>query len=128
MNDQTSVETLTAGEKPDCADWNASQRAREQRPNGIESLNCVRCSTRESLTKETNLRQMIPESMNYIWQNGQKVHYKPIFGQTENGIVKSQHPSGKSVWVVYRCAGDWGNYQNYTGELTVNTDLVDGWI
>lgn len=60
---------------------------------------------------------------------GSKVHYCPEYGNKENGIVKSHHPTELFiVYVVYKCAGDWKNYQNYTAASTVTTDLKPGWI
>ena len=67
--------------------------------------------------------------MNYVFQNGQKVHYVPLIGEPENGVVKSQHPTNTNVvFVVYKCAGDWANYQNYTAVSTSVFDLQDDWI
>lgn len=62
---------------------------------------------------------------------GDKVHYQPKhYGSEkwENGIVKEipEH-SLDSVRVVYNCAGDWKNYQNYTSALTCAIDLNQGW-
>jgi hypothetical protein len=68
--------------------------------------------------------------VNPAWQNGQKVHYLPFTGSTEpeNGIVKSQCEDGRHVFVVYKCDGDWENYQNYTAARTLNSDLREGWV
>lgn len=53
---------------------------------------------------------------------GDKVIYKP---KNEKGIVK--FVNNQCAWVVYSCGGDWKNYNNYTGESTVLTDLKLGW-
>ena len=65
---------------------------------------------------------------------GDKVHYQPLHYLTaepekwENGIVK-EIPEHTTVYarVVYNCAGDWENYQNYTSALTSADDLYLGW-
>lgn len=43
-----------------------------------------------------------------------------------NGIVKTMHPRLKAAWIVYDCV-DWGNYQDYTGNLTLFSELLPGW-
>lgn len=46
----------------------------------------------------------------------------------ENGIVKEVPDwSTEQVRVVYNCAGDWKNYENYTSVLTNIRDLFIGW-
>jgi hypothetical protein len=63
---------------------------------------------------------------------GDKVYYQPDHYKAEdkyeNGIVKEvpEH-STDSIRVVYNCAGDWKNYQNYTSALTHVRDLHLGW-
>jgi hypothetical protein len=59
---------------------------------------------------------------------GTKVHYHPAHSKGENGIVK-ELPShtNKAVRVVYNCAGNWDDYQNYTSALTNINDLTLGW-
>ncbi len=61
---------------------------------------------------------------------GDKVHYCPTYwkDKTENGIVKEipEHTT-KEVRVVYNCADDWDNYQNYTSALTPLHYLKTGW-
>jgi hypothetical protein len=56
---------------------------------------------------------------------GDKVTYVGGAGELENGIVKELR--GDGAFVVYRCGGDWDNYQNYTGAFTAYGDLVLGW-
>ena len=67
-----------------------------------------------------------------ILKVGDKVHYIPYKGADpttyENGIVKSLHPDGASVFVVFHCASNWGDYQNYTGCLTHKSYLRKGWV
>jgi uncharacterized membrane protein len=63
---------------------------------------------------------------------GDKVHYQPAHMKEQdeytNGIVKEvpEHTT-TAVRVVYDCAGDWENYQNYTSALTDADDLYLGW-
>lgn len=59
-------------------------------------------------------------------KEGTKVHYTPSHGAKENGIVKSME--GENAFVVYKCAGDWGNYKNYTGASTCLKNLTYGWV
>lgn len=62
---------------------------------------------------------------------GDKVHYQPSYkgeDEFENGIVKViPEETISSVRIVYNCAGDWENYQNYTSCLTDCRDLHEGW-
>lgn len=61
---------------------------------------------------------------------GDKVTYvaKHIGDRTEIGIVKEipEHTLD-AVRVVYNCAGNWHEYQNYTSALTDLSDLQIGW-
>lgn len=60
---------------------------------------------------------------------GERVHYVDGSGKTENGIVKSKHPSSANVvFVVYACDGNWDHYQRYTGCSTQVSDLRKGWV
>lgn len=74
------------------------------------------------------------EECNYILdaEVGQKVYYIPFTGCDpslyENGIIKSIHPSGDSVFVIYHCGGEWDHYWDYTGALTSLQDLKSGWV
>ena len=59
---------------------------------------------------------------------GTKVRYKPKHGKGQNGIIKSLNDMDDTVvFVVYNCAGEWDNYQNYTGASTKISDLRTGW-
>ena len=63
---------------------------------------------------------------------GQKVYYQPEQHKEEdkyeNGIIKEiPDHTFKSVRVVFNCAGEWENYQNYTSCLTSLNDLNLGW-
>lgn len=62
---------------------------------------------------------------------GDKVYYQPSHYEKdrfENGIVKEIPDwSVDSVRVVYNCAKDWENYENYTAALTNIRDLFPGW-
>lgn len=62
---------------------------------------------------------------------GDKVCYQPDHYDAdcyENGMVK-EIPShtNEAVRVVYNCAGNWDNFQNYTSALTYLDDLTLGW-
>lgn len=57
---------------------------------------------------------------------GAKVHYSPEFGAKENGIVKSV--KGDTVFVVYKCNGEWSRYQDYTAAATDIGNLSLGWV
>jgi hypothetical protein len=57
---------------------------------------------------------------------GDFVHYCPFAGKKENGRIKSI--DGGYAYVVYKCAGDWDNYRDYTGVLTPLVQLKEGWI
>lgn len=63
---------------------------------------------------------------------GMKVRYQPDhYGdeEWENGIVKEIRDNNRTgVWVVYNCAGNWNNYQGYTGALTSLQDLKLHWM
>jgi hypothetical protein len=60
---------------------------------------------------------------------GMPVHYVPVRGKKQNGMVKEFHPlePNRFVFVVYGCGGDWDNYKNYTGALTEIAQLEPGW-
>lgn len=58
---------------------------------------------------------------------GDKVTYVPIADSLEKGIVKSMCEDHQYVFVVYKCADDWNNYQDYTGQRTDINDLIKGW-
>lgn len=57
---------------------------------------------------------------------GKKVHYDPGIGEPENGKVKSIQ-SEEYAFVVYNCAGNWDDYENYTAARTRISDLKSGW-
>lgn len=64
---------------------------------------------------------------------GQKVHYIPFEGcddsQYENGIIKCVNRNYLGhYFVVFHCADDWDNYQDYTGQNTSEDQLRAGWI
>jgi len=59
---------------------------------------------------------------------GDKVHYTAPHCK-KNGIIKSISDAPfECAFVVYNCADEWDNYQNYTGALTNIKDLTLGWI
>jgi len=61
-------------------------------------------------------------------KKGDKVHYQPEhYGKHyENGIVKEVRTSG-AVFVVYHCANNWDEYEEYTAARTEPDDLKIGW-
>lgn len=59
------------------------------------------------------------------FKKGDKVTYKTPF-KTERGIVKSLSSEG-FVFVVYNCAEEWSDYENYTAARTAIKDLYPGW-
>lgn len=63
---------------------------------------------------------------------GTKVHYIPYEGCDpslyENGVIKSHTDDLTHVFVVYNCAGEWENYQNYTAARTSINQLKPGWV
>ncbi len=62
-------------------------------------------------------------------QPGDKVTYLAHPGaKYEHGIVKSNTSNPHQVFVVYKCNGNWDNYQNYTAALTDVGSLEHGWI
>lgn len=58
---------------------------------------------------------------------GDYVHYTPDAGPKENGRIKSIGSDGRAS-VVYKCAGEWDKYQEYTGAVTELNRLSRGWI
>lgn len=61
---------------------------------------------------------------------GDKVCYRPSYDKSlyENGRVKSIPEEGvDTVFVVYKCAGEWNNFMNYTAQSTRVEDLEMGW-
>ncbi len=75
----------------------------------------------------------------YSKVSGTKVHYRdPHTGKVENGIVQTFVPvvdgvgqliynNITEVYVVYKCAGQWDKYQDYTAVRTELKDLELGW-
>jgi hypothetical protein len=61
-------------------------------------------------------------------KEGDFVHYMPDYGSPENGRVKSVSSKGDYARVVYKCAGEWHRYQDYTGAMTEIRDLRPGWL
>lgn len=57
---------------------------------------------------------------------GDKVHYCPDYGPMENGKVKSV-PGDGYAFVVYNCAGNWDQFEDYTAARTKLSDLKKGW-
>ena len=69
-----------------------------------------------------------------VFEPGDKVHYiashlrnQPLSKHdVENGIVKRVTEAG--VFVVYHCAQQWDNYEDYTAALTEPENLKHGWL
>ena len=52
---------------------------------------------------------------------GKWVEYTAPHGETERGRIKSWND--KYVFVVYKCAGEWKRFFDYTGQATDPNDL-----
>jgi len=52
---------------------------------------------------------------------GAWVLYDPGCGRKEKGRIKSWNEH--FIFVVYKCANEWGRYQEYTGCATKEADL-----
>lgn len=76
---------------------------------------------------ESNISELFEQKVTELrgFHKGEKVYYKR-HNIKENGIIKSIEP-GNQAFVVYKCADDWDNYQNYTGTLTPLDYLKLGW-
>jgi len=59
---------------------------------------------------------------------GTKVHYTAPHGEKQNGVIKSHSDDLTTVFVVFNCANDWENYQDYTGQSTKILALNPGWV
>lgn len=53
---------------------------------------------------------------------GRWVLYVGFAGERDKGRIKSWNH--KFIFVVYKCNGDWDNFDNYTGQATNPTQLV----
>jgi len=53
---------------------------------------------------------------------GKWVEYQGCAGEKERGKIKSWN--NKSIFVVYKCAGNWNRFQDYTGVATKPEDLI----
>jgi len=53
---------------------------------------------------------------------GHWVTYTPSVGEQETGRIKSWND--KFIFVVYKCAGEWDRFKEYTGVATSPEDLV----
>lgn len=53
---------------------------------------------------------------------GRWVGYVPAFGKSEKGRIKSWNDT--TVFVVYKCDGQWWRFQYFTGAATNPADLV----
>lgn len=61
-------------------------------------------------------------------KSGDKVTYLAFPGADyEHGIVKSVHTK-EQCFVVFKCGGDWENYNNYAAALTDIRSLEHGWL
>ena len=62
---------------------------------------------------------------------GQRVTYVPFEGcdrsQYEHGMIKSTRNTD-FAFVVFNCDNSWANFQDYTGQLTMASDLREGWL
>jgi len=53
---------------------------------------------------------------------GRWVYYTGGYGANQKGRIK--HFNGDWVFVVYKCAGDWNNFQDYTAARTHRKYLI----
>lgn len=64
-------------------------------------------------------------------EKGDKVCYIPYKDapqhKWQNGIVKYRQVSLSHVFVVYNCANDWENFENYTAARTDVSSIIEGW-
>lgn len=56
---------------------------------------------------------------------GDYCHYAPAWGAKENGRVKEIGTD--HAFVVFKCAGEWDRYDDFTGQKVDITDLKPGW-
>lgn len=56
---------------------------------------------------------------------GAYCHYNPEYGPKENGRIKTIGPT--VAFVVFKCAGEWDKYEDYTGQCVDIADLKPGW-
>jgi len=52
---------------------------------------------------------------------GRWVEYAATFGDAERGKLKGWND--KFIFVVYKCAGEWNRFKDYTGQATSPEDL-----
>lgn len=60
-------------------------------------------------------------------KKGTEVCFCPTVGSKVNGIVKAVYLNTNEAHVVYKCDGNWHDYENYTAELTDIDSLKVGW-
>lgn len=53
---------------------------------------------------------------------GKWVEYRGSAGEIERGKLKSWND--KYIFVVYKCAGEWDRFQEFTGVATSPKDLI----
>ena len=59
---------------------------------------------------------------------GDKVTYTAeASGTVKKGIISSLHSGNAFIFVVYDCSEDWDNFNDYTGQLTLVSNLTKGW-
>ena len=69
----------------------------------------------KKLENHIEISKLTPEDV------GKWVIYKTPY-KTETGKIKSWND--KNIFVVYKCAGDWDNYKEYTAAATNPKDLI----
>lgn len=52
---------------------------------------------------------------------GKWVEYRGSVGEREKGKIKSWN--NRFIFVVYKCAGEWRRFQDFTGQATMPSDL-----
>lgn len=93
--------------------WTAMHRAADEAREYLENIDNQK-TTPQAMVEKLGL------------EKGMKVTYCPSHGAKEHGIVKSFND--EIAFVVYKCGGEWDNYENYTGAATNISDLKKGWL
>lgn len=58
-----------------------------------------------------------------MYKRGDKV----LYNGTDKGIVKVDQDNISTVFVVYSCAENWSDFENYTAQSTPTNKLTKGW-
>lgn len=58
-----------------------------------------------------------------MYKKGDKV----LYNGTDKGIVKINQENNSNCFVVYSCAENWNDFENYTAQNTPINKLTKGW-